>query len=445
MSNPKVVPLDEIREARESNLVVTRVSDVEPERIRWLWPNRIPLGKATVFAGEGGIGKSLLLMMIAACVSRGGKWPCDEGDAPCGSVVILSAEDDLADTISPRLIAAGADCDKVYVVSAVRRNDGKGNRSFDLQTDLQSLEAKLAEISDPALVIIDPVSSYLGPKVDSHSNSDVRRVLEPVGEMAARLDVAVACNTHFSKASAGNANSRFIGSVAFVNFARAAFIVTVDPDDDDRRLFLPSKQNLGKRRDGLAFRITETIIKMGDGGMDFAPHIQWEDSPVQISADEAVAAMADGAEARGARDEAKEFLLELLAGGSVPQKEIKTAAEGAGIAYRTVQRAKDSLGVEARREDVDGTHRWAWRLPTKSATNTATQKHGALGSLGSLEGGKSAKSAKDANFLAGSLGGGVDVEAEERAAIREFDGGMSREESEAAEVGEIPEFLRRAG
>ena len=182
LSTPRLTP------RKKSNLIVTRASDVQPERIRWLWQDRIPLGKPTVFAGDGGIGKTMLLIMIAACVSRGRTWPCDEGKAPCGSVVILSAEDDPADTIVPRLIAADADCERVHIVSAVRRDDDKGNRSFDLQTDLQSLEAKLAEIGDVVLVIIDPVSSYLGKGTDSHSNSDVRRVLEPVTKRPKQTD-----------------------------------------------------------------------------------------------------------------------------------------------------------------------------------------------------------------------------------------------------------------
>lgn len=73
MNNVNLVPLDEIREARKSNLIVMRASDVQPERIRWLWPDRIPLGKPTVFAGDGGVGKTMALIAIAACVSRGRK------------------------------------------------------------------------------------------------------------------------------------------------------------------------------------------------------------------------------------------------------------------------------------------------------------------------------------------------------------------------------------
>jgi putative DNA primase/helicase len=100
------------------------------------------------------------------------------------------------------------------------------------------------------LVIIDPITSYLG-KVDSHKNAELRSVLEPLGKMAAKRHVTVIANTHLSKASTGSANSRVIGSVAFVNHARGAFIVAADPDDPDRRLFIPSKTNLGKPRTGL--------------------------------------------------------------------------------------------------------------------------------------------------------------------------------------------------
>lgn len=114
------------------------------------------------------------------------------------------------------------------------------------------------------LVIIDPITSYLG-RVDSHKNAELRSVLEPLGKMAARQRVTVIANTHLSKASGGSANSRVIGSVAFVNHARAAFIVTADPEDGSRRLFLPSKTNLGRPRDGLAYRIAIARAR-GDGG-----------------------------------------------------------------------------------------------------------------------------------------------------------------------------------
>ncbi|HWA84094.1 MAG TPA: AAA family ATPase, partial [Fimbriimonadaceae bacterium] len=121
-------------------LVVRRASEIEPQPIRWLWPGRIALGKVTIVAGEPGLGKSQLTCAITATVTKGCLWPCGEGRSSEGVVIILSAEDDAADTIRPRLDAAGADVGKVLIVSAVQCADGKGRRSFNLQADLTALE-----------------------------------------------------------------------------------------------------------------------------------------------------------------------------------------------------------------------------------------------------------------------------------------------------------------
>jgi putative DNA primase/helicase len=149
--------------------------------------------------------------------------------------------------------------------------------------------------------------------------------------MASRLKVTVIANTQLSKASGGSANSRVIGSVAFVNHARAAFIVAAYPEDKGRRLFIPSKTNLGRDREGLAYRIADTTVMGGDGELIWAPFVQWEDTTVTMSADEAVAAMGGDAESRGAKEDAKAFLLEVLAEGAVPAKDVKRQAEEAGV------------------------------------------------------------------------------------------------------------------
>ena len=145
--------------SRVPTFISRRASEIEPERVEWLWPARIARGKHTCIAGEPGTGKSQLSIAIAAAITIGGEWPCGEGRAPLGSVIILSAEDGPADTIVPRLIAAGASRDRVHIVSAVPTENGKGRRGFNLHADLDRLEQKIAEVGDVALVVIDPISS----------------------------------------------------------------------------------------------------------------------------------------------------------------------------------------------------------------------------------------------------------------------------------------------
>ena len=181
---------------RESKLVVQCAAGISPERVEFLWPGRIAVGKQSLVGGEAGLGKSQLTNSIGATVTNGGSWPCNEGTAPLGSVLFLCAEDGASDTVVPRLMAAGADLKKVFIVTAVRGDDGKGRRAFNLQSDLEHLEAKITEIGDVRLVVIDPISSYLGPKVDSHVNAAVRGVLEPVSEMASRTP----CGCYFRHA-----------------------------------------------------------------------------------------------------------------------------------------------------------------------------------------------------------------------------------------------------
>ena len=340
---------------RGDQLVIRRASDIEPQPVKWLWPGRIAVGKVTIVAGEPGLGKSQLTCAIAATVTNAGQWPCDEGQTPAGSVIILSAEDDAADTIRPRLDAAGAAVSKVLIVSAVQCADGRGRRSFSLQADLLALEQAIGQAGDGLLVIIDPVSSYLG-KVDSHKNAELRAVLEPLGEMAARLGVAVLAITHFSKSGSGSANNRFIGSIAFVAAARAAYIVVRDPEDGERRLFLPTKNNVGPEGSGLAFRVG---LK-GIGGDIFAPMILWEGA-VTTTAEEALATKKGKSGSAPERENAEAFLRTILEHGPVPSRRVQSEAREAGLAWVTVRRAKDSIGVIVSKKALDGG--WTWELP----------------------------------------------------------------------------------
>jgi putative DNA primase/helicase len=347
-------------------LVVQRAADVEMRSLEWLWPARIALGKLTLIAGEPGLGKSQLAAALAAAVTTGGPWPCGEDRAPQGSVVMLSAEDDASDTVVPRLTATGADLARVRLVSAVETADGRKSvrRSFNLQSDLDLLETALRDAGDARLVIIDPLTSYLGRGIDGNQTPAVRSVLDPLAEMAARWRAAVVGITHFSKNGGASAINRFIGSIAFVAAARAAFVVTADPESDDpaRRLFLPVKNNLAPLGSGLSFGIGEQAL--GNGRC--ASAIAWGER-VAVTAGE-VLAMSATVEDRSARAHAEAFLCDVLADGPLPVTEIEADAETADIAWRTLNRAKRALGVAAERHAEcdwgfgrDG--RWYWRLP----------------------------------------------------------------------------------
>ena len=352
----------------ERQLVIQCADEIEPRSVTWLWRGRLALGKQTCIAGEPGTGKSQLLIAIIAAVTTGGEWPCGEGRAPLGHAIILSAEDGAADTIIPRLLAAGADRSRVHIVSAVHNSDGS-RRALNLQHDIDLLEKEIARIGQVLLVGIDPVSSYLG-KTDSHKNSEVRGVLEPLSEMAERTRVAILSVTHFSKAGAGGTTKalhRFIGSIAFTGAPRAAFAVIEDAEHEGRRLFLHVKNNLAQKPQGLAFRLEQSLV----GNDILVSHIVWDSEPAAITSDEALAADSAGGETRTAKADCIEFLQALLADGWIEVADITAEAVGAGLHAdgkqlkdnKPMRHARAALKVETHRDGFGKGARHFWALP----------------------------------------------------------------------------------
>jgi putative DNA primase/helicase len=340
-------------------LISRCAAEIPPEKIEWLWPHRLARGKHTCIAGEPGTGKSQLSIAIIATVTAAGVWPCGEGRAPLGNAIILSAEDGASDTIVPRLLAAGADLNRVHVVSAVR--DTNGPRALNLQRDLALLESKIIEIGDVALVVVDPVSSYLG-KTDSHNNSDVRGVLEPLSEMADRTRIAILSVTHFSKTSANNTTKalhRFIGSIAFTGAPRAAFAVIEDAEQDGRRLLLHAKNNLARAPQGLAFRLEQCLV--GEGIV--ASRILWEAEPVAITANEALAADEASTETRTAKADAMDFLRAALSSAPLPAAEVNRMAREHGLTAKVIRSAREALGIKIERDGFGPGSKSLWSLP----------------------------------------------------------------------------------
>lgn len=356
---PMPVPSQDANSARLSypaavkHLVARRVSDVQPEPIRWLWRDRIALGKLTIIAGDPGLGKSQLTAFLAACVSTGTAWPNEDGLAPHGSIIMLSCEDDVADTIRPRLEVAGADLTKVMVIEAVRIGTG-GRRGVSLVEDLAELERVLAETGDVRLVVVDPITAYLD-KTDTHKTGDVRAALAPLQDLAARYGVAIVAVSHLNK-SGGNGKSinAVTGSGAFVAASRATFMVTKGQEDDGLRLFVQAKNNLANAP-GLAFRVVERVLP---GGIK-APLIEFERGTVAVTADEALGDGTKGQD-RSALDAAKEFLRTELAQGPVSAKALFERGKDMAISQATLRRAKEALGVQARKAGYQG--EWTWEM-----------------------------------------------------------------------------------
>ena len=355
----KVEPLPCVEPTPQPGPVLTCLADVEPEDVTWLWPGRFPLGKLSAISGDPGLGKSLITMDIAGCVSSGKNWPDGaENTIGAGDVLILSAEDGIADTIRPRLDATGADVSRIHTLDAIREvyDDGRNSeRALCFDRDMAHLAEALERLENPLLIIVDPITAYLG-QTDSHKNAKVRGVLKPLSDMAKRVGACVLTVDHLNKKSGGPAVYRSGGSIAFVAATRAAWGVCKDKEDPERRLVLPIKMNLTKDNSGLAYRVVDSPIYSG------VPLLDWEPGSVHISADEAFGDEGQNGESTSALQEAVEWLREALDGDPIQANELQRMAKDSGYAWATVRRAKESAGAISRRIGIGPTAHWEWRL-----------------------------------------------------------------------------------
>jgi hypothetical protein len=335
------------------------LSEVEPEAIDWRWPLRIARRKITLLDGDPGLGKSVLAIDWASRMTRGLPWP-DGAACSSAGVVILSAEDGLADTIRPRLDACGADVTRVVAVQSV----GDDDHSPVIPADLPRVEAAIARVG-AGLLIVDPLMAYLDGNTNSYRDQDVRRALRPLAELAERTGVAVVVIRHLNKAPGGPAMYRGGGSIGIIGAARIALLVGRDPEDEDRRVLAPLKVNIGPKPPALAYRLEEAP----NGSV----RVAWE-GECSLTAEQLLAAPTDEEE-RGAIVEADEFLTDFLAAGPMATKTVIVEAGKAGIAERTLRRAAKRRGVRHRKLGMGGG--WVWELPAEGG-----QAHGKMANPG---------------------------------------------------------------
>lgn len=329
--------------------IIVRAASVTTKVVQWLWPDRIPLGKLTTFAGVGGLGKTFCLLDIAARISRGSEWPHTAGEcAAAGQTIFISGEDDPEDTLVPRLESMDANLDKICFL----RSDVAD--AFTLK-DLETLEKALDQAGpDVRFVAIDPPTSFLGG-ADDHKNAELRALLTPLKTFASKHNVAIIFNTHLNKGTGQvDAMMRVMGSVAWVNAVRAAHLFAKDPDEPEKRIFACMKNNLGPETKALTYKID---------GNDGRPRIQWLDE-VETTANDALQNKMNG---RSRKVVASDWLVERFREKSEwPSNELFAGGKQEGISRDAIFEAKDKLNLPKPKKvfQANGDTVWIWWVPT---------------------------------------------------------------------------------
>jgi putative DNA primase/helicase len=356
-----------------------RASAVPQRDIDWLWRGHLAAGLLEMLTGQPGAGKSQIQCQYVASVTTGRPWPDGTNGLAPRNVIMMTAEDCIAETLCPRLTAAGADLDRVTILKAIRK-DNK-DRMFLLAEDLEVLEQVIADTGDVGLVTVDPITAYMGGKLDSHCATDVRSQLGPIKDLAERIGVGFSAVTHPAKIAGPRALDHFMGSQAFIAVARLGHLCVDEMEQDanghrqatGRGLFTNPKNN-PLQKQTIAYRITGAA-----GGTDArsgleipTSRIAWEET-INISADDALAATSAKKDHSGA----VMFLMDMLSNGPVPKTLIDERAAARGFSEDQLKRAKTKMGVMAfKAQEFQGA--WFWCLAEHHPKQEGAAPKGAL-------------------------------------------------------------------
>lgn len=358
-----VVELEEDLEIRPP--IGTIMSTVKAQRVRWLWYGRIPLGKITVLDGDPGLGKSQLALDIAARLSSGRPMPYSTGERRTGGVVVLTAEDDLADTVKPRLDAAGAATERIIAIDNIVL---AGEEHYPTLPDDLGYVAEAIERVNARLVIIDPLMAYMNERTDSHKDQSVRGMLAPLHHLAVDTGVAVLVVRHLNKMSGTNPLYRGSGSIGIIGHARSGLVVARDPDDPNARVLASQKSNLSVEPESLTFHLEQ---------VDDVSRVVWDG----VSEHRAGRLLSESREERSQLEEAKEIIVDALSDGALSAKDLKRRVLAEGVTDHTFRRARSALNLSKWKESGPSGH-WMWSLPELGKLpNLPTQNGGQHGQL----------------------------------------------------------------
>jgi hypothetical protein len=356
--------------------VIVRLGDVKSERVSWLTPGFLPLGKFVIIEGDPGQGKSTLSLEIAARITTGESVLGGARHDP-RNVVLVTYEDGLADTVRPRIDALGGDADRVIVFRGIAKDEEGTERPPTFPDDIRHLR-DLVEEYDAALVIVDPLGAALSVSTDSHNDASTRRVVSQLARLAEDTGACVLGVRHLTKAAASNAVRAGGGSIAFIGQARVALLVSEHPDDgakpqhERRRVLATVKNNLAPHPASRMFELLQPE------GHEHA-RLRWL-GETSLSADDLNAAHAAAApEERDAATERADWLREVLSAGPVEGKELYTLAREAHYPERTLRHTARAIGVRIRREGIGRSHRTLWELATPATLATLARHENVAG------------------------------------------------------------------
>lgn len=307
-------------------------SEVKQRKVEWLWYPYIPYGKITILQGDPGEGKSTFILNIAALLTQGAKMPDGSGGNKAQTVIYQCAEDDIADTIKPRLIDAGADCSKIAYI-------------IDDNSELTFEDARIEEvlnITGARLLVIDPIQAFLAQDSDMQSAARMRTALGKLADVAAKYRCAVVLVGHLNKSYGGKNLYRGLGSIDIAAIARSVLMIARDSANPSIRYMFPVKASLAPEGSAIGFTFA-------DG------QFQWL-GECDIDATTIEGSIFARSEKTG---QAKAYLIRILKEGALPSNHIYKMIEQLKISKRTVETAKKELGIQAFRKN----NTWYWRLP----------------------------------------------------------------------------------